>query len=74
MIKDTIDCQTEYLIAALVETWINNIEMKSYLEKEQIQILTEFADIFNEIPHADELPNNVLAAIKLKDANKIIQI
>lgn len=32
----------------------------------------DFRPIFEPIPHVDELPTNVLARIKLKDANKTI--
>jgi hypothetical protein len=36
------------------------------------EIKTEFKDVFQPIPHVDELPNEVRCKIKLKDAGKTI--
>lgn len=73
LLNHSVAHQPQIVAAALVATRIANIEQESILETERNNILSDFADVFKDLPHADMLPDNVLAEINLKDANKIIQ-
>lgn len=60
-------------VAAQIVARIEQIEESEILEKEQNKLLTEFQSIFDDVPHINRLPTDVLAEIKLKDANQSIQ-
>jgi hypothetical protein len=37
------------------------------------ELLAEFRDVFEPLPHVDKLPTNVTAQIKIKDAEQMIK-
>jgi hypothetical protein len=59
-------------IAALIRERIESLASREELEKEERDIKREFKDVFEPIPHVDELPGDVRASINLKDATKTI--
>lgn len=60
-------------VTTAIRSRVTTIEEEATLEDKRQQLLHEFKDVFAEIPHVKELPSDVLAEIKLKDANHIFQ-
>lgn len=69
----TVTVQVPEIIVAQIASRIENIEESLTLEAERSSLINEFESVFATIPHVDELPTDVLAEIKLKDASHIIQ-
>ena len=46
---------------------------KETLLKHDVQLRSEFKEVFEPLPHVNELPSNVLASIQLKNAEKTIR-
>lgn len=56
----------------LINTVIAKLELDDRLQKLEANLRIEFKHIFEPIPHADNLPTDVVARIKLKDPSKTI--
>ncbi|KAJ3561342.1 hypothetical protein NP233_g10248 [Leucocoprinus birnbaumii] len=56
------------IIAAISARIISSEEELRHREERE-QVLKDFEPVFADVPHADKLPTDVLAEIKLKDAN-----
>ena len=57
---------------ATVRTRIETLSAQEKLSSLGRQIINEFANVFNPIPHIDKLPTDVYCRIKLKDPAKTI--
>jgi hypothetical protein len=60
-------------IAAAVRTCIESLAATRRLEVLGEQVVQDFSDVFNPIPHVDALPTDVYCEIKLKDASRTIK-
>ena len=60
-------------IVAMIRNRIATIAIMQDMEKREQNLKDEFRTVFEPIPHIDELPTDVLARIKLKEADKIIR-
>jgi hypothetical protein len=66
------ETQSVFVISQIASR-IESIEEMERLDQERQQILNEFDSVFDTVPHADDLPTDVLAEIKLKDTNQMIK-
>ncbi|KAF7785204.1 hypothetical protein Agabi119p4_1369 [Agaricus bisporus var. burnettii] len=71
--KHTVTLLPQSHVASLICAQIESIETSVTLETERNNLLQEFSSVFESIPHVDDLPTDVYAEIKLKDANVTIQ-
>ena len=60
-------------MVAMIRNRIATISYLQDMEKREQKLKSEFATVFEPIPHIDELPTTVLARIKLKEAEKTIR-
>ncbi|KAJ3572578.1 hypothetical protein NP233_g2990 [Leucocoprinus birnbaumii] len=58
-----------YDIILAISTRITGAEEELRHQEERERVLRDFEPVFADVPHADKLPTDVLAEIKLKDAN-----
>ena len=63
----------DFDIAGTVRDRIDVLVAQEQLAACETALKTEYKDIFEPIPHADELPRNVVAEIQIKDAEKTIK-
>ena len=61
-------------VLAVITERIEVLTAQKELDRLGIRMKEEFRDVFPEIPHVNELPNNVFCRIKLKDASKKVQM
>jgi len=59
-------------VIAAIKDMIENIACREKLVKLEIKVKKEFREVFEPIPHADQLPRTYLARIKIKDTEKTI--
>jgi hypothetical protein len=60
-------------VAGMIKEHVENLCFQEKVGKIEKQILTEFGDVFQPLPHVDKLPWNVTAKIKLKDTEQTIK-
>ena len=57
------------VIAAICDT-IENIALKEQLKSLGDNVKKDFCEVFEQIPHFEDLPKDYMACIKLKDMEK----
>jgi urease gamma subunit len=60
-------------IVATIHQQIENLATMEILKQLGKDVVTEFKDVFEPIPHIDDLPMDVYCRIKLKDPFKTVQ-
>lgn len=60
-------------VVAAINMWIEQLSGLAELMHREDMLKAEFKDIFEPIPHVDELPMDVLAHIKLKEVGQSIK-
>jgi hypothetical protein len=71
-LRDSQNLQPSPDVAALIQERLTEIAESKMLSQCEVDARAEFHDVFELIPHVSELPNDMVARIKLKDANKTI--
>jgi hypothetical protein len=60
-------------VAAMVKERIEILALQEKFGSLEKDFLSEFKDVFEPLPHVDKLPQNVMARIKLKNAEQTIK-
>jgi hypothetical protein len=60
-------------VAALVKDCIELLAFQEKVGMSESELLAEFQDVFEPLPHVDKLPTNVTARIKIKNAEYTIK-
>ncbi|KAJ3816282.1 hypothetical protein F5880DRAFT_1512799, partial [Lentinula raphanica] len=60
-------------LAAAVEARILHLENEELLKAKSDKLKSDYADVFGDIPHVDELPEDIKCSIKLKAPNVPMQ-
>ena len=63
----------DFNVAGAVRQCIEILASQELLAQQELKLKTEYKMIFEPIPHADELPNEAVAEIHIKDAEKTIK-
>ena len=63
----------EFDVAGAIHEHIEVLATKDALLKQEQKLKSEYMKIFEPIPHINELPNEIVAEIHLKDAEKMIK-
>ena len=71
--KDIPEQITPFNVAGAIRERIEILATEEALKKREIHIKRRFKQIFEPIPHIDELPTDIVAEIHLKNAEKIIK-
>jgi hypothetical protein len=64
---------TPFNVAGTIHQHINTLANEESLHKHEQQIKSDFKQIFEQIPHIDEFPMNIVAEIYLKNVEKTIR-
>ena len=67
LIEDSFEKVKEVDTIGAIKVRIETLALQKTLQKEDIKLREEFKDLFEPIPHVDELPTDFVAEIKLKD-------
>jgi len=71
--KHTPEYVKPFNVASAIHNHIEFLANKNALRKHEIHIKSNFTQIFEPILHIDELPNDIIAKIHLKNAEKTIK-
>jgi hypothetical protein len=61
-------------MAGMIKTRIECLSAEEKLRKTEEELMWEFRDVFKPIPHGENLPHNITARIKLKNAEQTIKL
>ena len=61
-------------VAGAIRDRIEVLTMQKQLLKHDTKLRTEFRQVFEPIPHVDELPSEIIASINLKNTEKTIKL
>ena len=59
-------------VVAAVRVWVETLATQEQLDKMSEAVKAKYSEVFNPIPHVDQLPTDVYCRIRLKDASKTI--
>jgi hypothetical protein len=60
-------------VAGMIKKHVKALSFQQKVGTMEDKMLTEFADVFQPLPHIKKLPHNVTAKIKLRDAEQTIK-
>lgn len=61
-------------VAGMIKDRVESLCFQQKVGKMEKQMLTEFADVFQPLPHVEKLPQSVTARIQLKNAEQTIKM
>jgi hypothetical protein len=67
IVDSTLEKPIEFNVVSAIKERIETLAFQESLEKEGSKLKKEFRDLFEPIPHVDNLPTDCLAEIHLKD-------
>ena len=76
--KPIVDASCEHVtpvdVVAAIHTRIEQISNHVYFDGLASNVFRSFEDVFKPIPHVDQMPDEILCKINLKDASKTVDI
>lgn len=66
-------CARGDYIMGMIKGQIEHLSVEEQLRKTEKDLLDEFKDVFNPTPHVKSLPENIMARLKLKNAEQTIE-